>query len=166
MLKEQCRVLGRTEIRSGIGTANLAHRVLKIAFEVHAGTHLVHELDVFRRLDNAAPARNQQAALALKRTKRRGLELAEALLALGLKDLGHRLAATADHQAVGIDKPALEHVADITRERRFARAQKADKEDVVAAMFDVLGHNETYSSQGSFRSTHRCTADPQSVQPR
>ena len=155
MLKQARGVLGRAEIRPGIGAANLAQRVLKVAFEVHTGTHLVHQFNVNRRLDDAAPARYQQTALALKRTEYRGLELAKTILALGLKNLGHRLAATAHDQSVGIDKTPLEHSADVARERRFARAQKADKEDMVAAVFDVLRHGETYSSQGRSRRARR-----------
>ena len=79
----------------------------------------------------------------MERTERRGLELTKTILALGLKNLGYRLAATAHDQAVGIDKTPLKHSADVARERRFARAQKADKEDMVAAVFGVLGHSET-----------------------
>ena len=155
MLKQARSVLGRAEIGPGIGAANLAQRVLKVAFEVHAYTHLVHQLNVHRRLDDATPARHQQAALALERTECRGFELAKTPLALGLKNLGYRLAATAHDQAIGIDKTPLEHGADVARERRLARAQKADKEDMVAAVFDVLRHGETYSSQGRSRRARR-----------
>ena len=155
MLKEQRRVLGRAEIGTRVGAADLAHRILKIALEVHTGTHLVHELDIDRRLDNAATARNQQAALALERTERRGFELAKALLALGFKNLGYRFAATAHDKAVGINKPTLEHRAHVACERRFARTQKPDKEDMVAAVLGVLGHDETYSSQGRSRRARR-----------
>ena len=155
MLKQARRMLGRTEIGPCIGAANLAHRVLKVTFEVHARTHLVHQLNVHRRLDDTAPARNQQAALALERTECRGLELAKTVLALGLENLGYRLATPAHDQTVGVDESALEHGADVARKRRLARAQKADKEDVVAAVFDVLGHSETYSSQGRSRRARR-----------
>ena len=127
MLKQARSVLGRAEIGTRVGAADLAHRILKIALEVHAGTHLVHKLDIDRRLDNATTARNQQAALTLERTERRGLELAKTILALGLKNLGYRLTATAHDQSVGIDKTPLEHSADVARERRFARAQKPIK---------------------------------------
>ncbi len=155
MLKQARSVLGRAEIGPGIGAANLAQRVLKVTFEVHTGTHLVHQLNVHRRLDDATPARYQQAALALKRTECRGLELAKTILTLGLKYLGHRLAASTHNQTIGIDKTPLEHSAHVARKRRLARAQKADKEDMVAAVFDVLRHGETYSSQGRSRRARR-----------
>jgi len=148
-------MLGRAEIGARVAPTNLAQRVLEVALEVHARTHFVHQFNVHWRLDDATPARYQQAALALKRTECRGLELAKTILALGLKNLGNRLAASTHDQAVGIDKTPLEHGADVARERRFARAQKADKEDMVAAVFDVLGHSETYSSQGRSRRARR-----------
>ena len=115
----------------------------------------MHELDIDRRLDNAATARNQQAALTLERAERRGFELAETLLAFGLKNLGYRFAATTHDQAVGIDKPTFEHGAHVARERRFTRTQKPDKKDMVAAVLGVLGHDETYSSQGRSRRARR-----------
>ena len=155
MLKQARSMLGRTEIGARVGPTNLSNRILEVALEVHARTHFVHQFNIHRRFDDTAPARNQQAALALERTERRGLELAKTILALGLKNLGYRLAATAHDQTVGIDKTPLEHGAHVARKRRLARAQKADKEDMVAAVFDVLGHDETYSSQGRSRRARR-----------
>ena len=155
MLKQARSMLGRTEIGPRVGPTNLANRILKVALEVHTRTHFVHQVNVHRRLDNATPARHQQATLALKRTECRGLELAKTILALGLKYLGHRLATSTHDQAVGIDKTPLEHSAHVTRKRRLARAQKADKENMVAAVFDVLRHGETYSSQGRSRRARR-----------
>ncbi len=125
----------------------------------HMGDHLLPALmdtdSDARRLDDAAPARYQQAAFALKRTECRGLEFAKTILALGLKYLGHRLAASTHNQTIGIDESTLEHSAHVARKRRLARAQKADKEDMVAAVFDVLRHGETYSSQGRSRRARR-----------
>ena len=115
----------------------------------------MHKLNIHRSLDDTSAAGNQQAALALERTERRGLELAKTFLPLGLKNLGHRFTATTHDKAVGIDKATFEHSAHVARKRRFARAQKADKEDMVAAVFGVLGHSETYSSQGRSRRARR-----------
>ncbi len=110
MLKQARSMLGRAEIGAGIGPANLTKRILEVAFEVHARTHFVHQFNIHRRFDDTTPARYQQAALALKRTKCRGLESAKTILALGLKNLGYRLAATAHDQTVGIDKTPLDMV--------------------------------------------------------
>ena len=100
MLKQARGMLGRAEIGARVGPTNLANRILEVALEVHARTHFVHQLNIHRRLDDTAPARNQQAALALERTERRGLEHTKTVLALGLKNLGYRLAATAHDEAV------------------------------------------------------------------
>ena len=96
MLKQARGMLRRAKIGARVGPTNLANRILEVALEVHTRTHFVHQLNIHRRLNDTATARNQQATLALERTERRGLDLAKTILTLGLKNLGYRLAATAD----------------------------------------------------------------------
>jgi len=84
-----------------------------------------------RRLDRAAPERQNRRPLVLERLDRRvSLEHAELGLPSLLEQLRHRLPGRLRNLAVEVDEPPAEPLRDLGAERRLARAHEADERDV------------------------------------
>ena len=87
MLEQVRRVLVGSEIGSGVSTPDLPQRIVDITVEINAKAHLAHQVEVARRLDDAAAARHEQTALDGKRGQHLGLKHAEGILTIDLKDI-------------------------------------------------------------------------------
>lgn len=133
-------MLGRTKIRPGVATANLTKGIVDVPIEVHAVTKPAHDFDVLRGFDHAPAAGDEQAPVMRERLERPGLQQTELGFAICLEDLSNAHPHLSLNHAIGVDKPAIEHAAEVARESRFARTQKPDEEDVVAAALHYLIH--------------------------
>ena len=140
---EGARMLAISQVRPLVRAANLAQRVLERAIEEDHVTHLTHDSHVLGTLDDTTPAAHEHATPFAQALESACLGVAKRLLALGGKDARHSCVQLALHHVVDVNKPPVEHVAEVSGHRGFASTKEPDEEDVVATTMGGLVASRT-----------------------